>query len=220
MKTNSSRRAGFTLIELLTVIAIIGILAAIIIPTVGKVRDSAKKSQCASNLRQIGMAMTLYAGENKGLLPLLKDASLNRHWTEILAPIIGGKENSTGQMQGAKAVLNCPAWPNDAVYNEAHTWKGGYGMNPRVNFPDDLTEYINSAVRQKMPTTNHPARRILAGDASDWYIEARASGITAFPTRHGAKGNYVFADGHVATLEMRETNKFLRDADNSGRFGF
>lgn len=220
MKTTRYQSAGFTLIELLTVIAIIGILAAIIIPTVGKVRESAKKSQCASNLRQVGMAMTLYAGENKGFLPLLKDAPKNQHWTELIAPLIGGKEASTGDMGGVKAVLNCPAWPNDAVYNEAHTWKGGYGMNPRVNFPDDITEYINSAVRQKLPTTNDPARRILAGDAGDWYIEARTAGITNFPTRHSAKGNFVFADGHVATLEMREANKFLRDPDNSGRYGF
>lgn len=53
----SAPRQAFTLIELLTVIAIIGILAAIIIPTVGKVRDSAKKAQCVSNLKQIGMTI-------------------------------------------------------------------------------------------------------------------------------------------------------------------
>jgi len=66
---SSRRRSAFTLIELLTVIAIIGILAAIIIPTVGSVRDSAKASTCLSNLRQVGLAAIVYANDNKNLLP-------------------------------------------------------------------------------------------------------------------------------------------------------
>jgi prepilin-type N-terminal cleavage/methylation domain-containing protein/prepilin-type processing-associated H-X9-DG protein len=67
--TPSHRRSAFTLIELLTVIAIIGILAAIIIPTVGSVRDSAKASACLSNLRQVGLAAIVYANDNKNVLP-------------------------------------------------------------------------------------------------------------------------------------------------------
>lgn len=61
--------SAFTLIELLTVIAIIGILAAIVIPTVGKVRMSARTVQCISNLRQIGIAMALATEDRKGVLP-------------------------------------------------------------------------------------------------------------------------------------------------------
>ncbi len=68
----SAARSAFTLIELLTVIAIIGILAAIIIPTVGKVRNTAQSARCVSNLRQIGQHITLYAGDNKGQLPDLR----------------------------------------------------------------------------------------------------------------------------------------------------
>lgn len=66
---SSPARKGFTLIELLTVIAIIGILAAIIIPTVGKVRSSATNATCKSNLRQLAMGVLLYAGENKDRIP-------------------------------------------------------------------------------------------------------------------------------------------------------
>jgi prepilin-type processing-associated H-X9-DG protein len=60
------------LIELLTVIAIIGILAAILIPTVGKVRNSAQSARCISNLRQVGQQIMAYANDSKGNLPNLQ----------------------------------------------------------------------------------------------------------------------------------------------------
>lgn len=69
-----ARRAAFTLIELLTVIAIIGILAAIIIPTVGAVRDRAHRANDLSKLRQMALATLLYASNNREQLP----GSLNR----------------------------------------------------------------------------------------------------------------------------------------------
>ena len=63
------KRLAFTLIELLVVMVIIALLVGLLLPALGRAREEARKTQCRSNLRQIGLAMNIYANDNKGWTP-------------------------------------------------------------------------------------------------------------------------------------------------------
>lgn len=97
------KNKAFTLIELLVVIAIIAILMGILMPALKAAKDGARKTKCMNNLRQIGMAVFVYANDNRGLVPQYQQNDGNWLWDVAVKTTDALTEN------GAKrAILYCP----------------------------------------------------------------------------------------------------------------
>lgn len=92
IKASAGRLTAFTLIEVVVVIGIIGLLTAVLLPSLGRARGKAKAVICASNVRQLGIAWTCYAGDYEGFAMPTKGDGTRYWWGKVLADGIDHKE--------------------------------------------------------------------------------------------------------------------------------
>ena len=204
---------GFTLIELLTVIAIIAILAAILIPAVSGVRLQARETAKRSAYRQMYIANNMYAIDNDGMSCLVNvrlDDGKQQQWHYLLSPYL--VKEYKGKWKAREDGIFVDSFyesPNPA--NKSWT---GVGLNAKLRLPDDSTQNAywttlnGSEGETLLAAITYPEKRILLGDIKK-QINLTVDLIDT--SRHENKGMFVRFDGSVVLLDAEQATLSIAD---------
>lgn len=213
---------AFTLIELLVVTFIIGVLVAMLLPVLANSKAEAKRVQCLSNLRQMGVAATLYVSDNADFYPIAYyfDEANNIDYCWDFTTVAGNPTSVLPGLlwagHGPKQIQQCPSFAGSVNWlADPYT---GYNYN---------TSYIGHGQFETIsqPAKNsdvlHPFKTVLFGDGQyaggankfmrapwpnpgDADFLGRSSGTQGF--RHRSRSNAAFCDGHAASMGRCYTN--------------
>jgi prepilin-type N-terminal cleavage/methylation domain-containing protein/prepilin-type processing-associated H-X9-DG protein len=204
-------KRGFTLIELLVVIAIIAILAAMLLPALAKAKRKAQGISCVSNLKQVGLLMTMYVGDNQEVFPY----SGKGWWGMPLVDLL--KLQNTYVSTNNRAFFRCPADRYEKGWNFDLATRfpgsgGGYTAND-IPFPSTYAYYYAFYnAKHKVPEVKIPVNKILEGcmasGSTVTFNTDKVPGQPQMDSAHGKGMNLLFVDGHTQFALFNNLNQY------------